>query len=94
MSKVKCYHCDWGRKRFEDEGVFYHSYKESNGIDYDNYVTVCEDQPADAIGKFRKAALEKVKTVIKKQQKLVALLKSKAVLIKPLYEIVQDEESV
>jgi hypothetical protein len=54
---MNCVHCKFNRKRTEVDGVFYHTFKESNGMDYDTYTVPCGVQTKEGLRTFRNHAL-------------------------------------
>ena len=62
----KCSHCKWRHKRFlGDENIYYHSWKESNGQDYDTYTAPCDVQTKAGSEAYRRDALRRVRDKIR-----------------------------
>jgi len=54
--KVTCFYCDNNRRVWVDnDGVRMHSWKESNGMDYDTYTAPCAIQ--ENLNRYRQQAL-------------------------------------
>lgn len=54
---VECSHCKVGRTRQREGGIYFHTYKESNGMDYDRYTSLCAIQTDHGIELLRARAL-------------------------------------
>jgi hypothetical protein len=78
----KCGHCEAGRRRELVDGVLMHYYKQSNGCDYDNYHSPCEDQTAAGLAAFRKEALLTMRNRIRNHTSALEILRSNAGIIK------------
>jgi hypothetical protein len=84
---TKCYSCDLKRDRFLDEGVYYHSYKESNGYDYDSYVAPCGIQTPEGMKAYRKQSLDFVRQRIRDAKEHLAILEANAEQIKKAKDV-------
>jgi len=76
VAEATCWLCEHGNKRFLDGGVYWHSHKESNGYDYDNYTSPCGDQTAKTLEAYRKRELEILQANIDRAQEKLDALKS------------------
>ena len=83
-SQVTCAHCKIGRKPTTDPetGIRWHSYKESNGIDYDNYVSPCADQTKQGLTAYKKQSLEYVTEKVVAARSRLNILQANAKRIK------------
>jgi hypothetical protein len=61
MMSDNCVHCKFSRRRIQSDGVFYHTFKESNGYDYDTYTAVCGNQTKEGLKAYRSQALTELK---------------------------------
>jgi hypothetical protein len=78
MSKkleVACFHCRMERKRQKVKGIYYHTYKESNGMDYDSYTELCRVQTPSGLEILRARALQKLDQHLREAQTRVKNLK-------------------
>lgn len=83
MAKVKrCGHCEAERRRELVDGVLIHFYKQSNGYDYDNYHSPCEDQTTAGMAAYRKEALLTMKNRIAAHTSALEILRSNVGIIK------------
>jgi hypothetical protein len=78
----KCGHCEAGRRRELVDGVLMHYYKQSNGYDYDNYHSPCEDQTAAGLAAYRKEAMLTMRNRIKNHTSALEILQATARTIK------------
>ena len=59
-SKRACFLCHLGHTRTKSKGLFYHTYKQSNGMDYDNYTELCQIQTPSGRELIRANTLQKL----------------------------------
>ena len=78
----KCGHCEAGRRRELVDGVLIHYYKQSNGYDYDNYHSPCEDQTTAGLAAYRKEALLTMRSRIRAHSSALEILRANAATIK------------
>jgi hypothetical protein len=88
-SKHVCQLCKDGRRTFiDDSGIRWHSWKESNGMDYDNYTYPCTGTDTN-FAAYRKQSLEFVKKEVDKAQGKLSELRSVMAEIKAAKHIHQ-----
>ncbi len=75
---VVCELCRAGYKRCVDEGIAYHSYKLSNGYDYDSYTSPCAIQTPEGMKAYRKQSLDFVMQKVRGAKDRLAILESNA----------------
>jgi len=77
-SETSCERCRIGNKRFVDEGIAFHSYKLSNGYDYDSYTSPCADQTPAGMKAYRKQSLEFVMQKVRDAKDRLSILEATA----------------
>lgn len=77
-STPKCFHCELKRHRFVEDGVAFHSFKQSNGYDYDHYCEPCGNQTPEGLKTYRKQSLASVRQKINGVKSTLQILEANA----------------
>src|SRR5271154_3323923 len=78
----KCYYCTQKNQRFIEDGIAFHSYKLSNGYEYDNYTSPCENQTKEGMATLRKGALSELKSLIQHAKDTLSILQAHAATVR------------
>jgi hypothetical protein len=81
-SNGKCALCENHYHRYEEDSIAYHSFKVSNGVDYDNHIVPCAVQSTKGMSRYRRQSLTFVTAKVIALRAKLALAESKLQAIK------------